>query len=176
LYEWQMRAGLVLALTLLACAPSGTAGAAPSAPPAPIASMANPTREPASLSVFAWEREIIDALRGGGVQIGLIGGSKMETFLGDRRDARVFIKPASGVGGAEVLFLTTPLHELRMCSATSAPGFTRWTVVVDGKSLPGMEGSMTAYPLVGPRFFVVAWDAESATALSNGLGLTAPPC
>jgi hypothetical protein len=110
------------------------------------------------------------------VEVGLIGGSKFETFLGDRHDARVFIKPKSQTGGAEVLFLSTPLREIRMCSAPSTPGFTKWTIAVDGKSLPGMEGSMAAYPLVGSRFFVLAWDADSARALSTGLGLTAPLC
>jgi hypothetical protein len=134
------------------------------------------SREPATLPVFAWEREVVDALRAGGVDIGLIGGSKFEMFLGDRHDARVFIKPKGQAGGVEVLFLAAPLREIRMCSAPSTPGFTKWTVVVDGKTLPGMEGSMAAYPLFGPRFFVLAWDADSARALSTGLGLTAPPC
>jgi hypothetical protein len=133
-------------------------------------------REPETLPTLPWEREIVDALHVGGVDVGLIGGSKFETFLGDRRDARVFIKPAGQAGGAEVLSLTTPLREIRMCSTSSAPGFTKWTVVVDGQNLPGMEGSMSAYPLFGPRFFVIAWDVDSATALSTGLGLSAPPC
>ena len=168
-----MRAVVLLALVLLSCAPSSTAGAAPLGSPTASSS---PTREPSTLPVFAWEREVIDALRGGGVEVGLIGGSKFETFLGDRRDARVFIKPKGQSGGAEVLFLAAPLREIRMCSAQSAPGFTKWTVVIDGKNLSGMEGSQVAYPLVGARFFVLAWDVDSAKALSTGLRLTVPPC
>ena len=134
-------------------------------------------REPATLPVLPWEREVMDAFDAGGVDIRLIGASKFETFLGDRRDARVFIKTAGqGGAGAEVLFLTTPLRELRMCSAPSSPGFTSWTVVVDGKTVPGVEGSQTLYPLFGPRFFVLASDADSAKALARGLGLSAPTC
>jgi hypothetical protein len=135
-------------------------------------------REPATLPALSWEPEVMDALQRGGVETQLVGGSKFETFLGDRRDARVFIT-ASLVTypmGAEVLYLTSPLREIRMCSAPSSPGFTKWTVRVDGKDLPGMEGSQTAYPLVGPRFFVLAWDATSAQALAKGLGLSAPTC
>jgi hypothetical protein len=135
-------------------------------------------REPATLPALSWEPEVMSALQRGGAEIQLIGGSKFETFLGDRRDARVFTAASlvSNPMGAEVLYLATPLREIRMCSSPSSPGFTKWTVRVDGKDLTGMEGSQTAYPLVGPRFFVLAWDATTAQALASGLGLSAPPC
>lgn len=171
-----MRSIVLLALLLVGCSAS-TVGAAPAASPTKAASPTGVVREPATLPVFPWEPEVMDALRAGGVDIRLVGASKFEDFLGDRRDARVFIKTAGqGGAGAEVLFLTTPLHEIRMCSTPSSPGFTKWTVVADGKTLPGVEGSQTLYPLVGPRFFVLAWDADSAKALSTRLGLAAPPC
>lgn len=65
-----------------------------------------------------------------------------------------------------------------MCSSPlpSAQGFTKCTLRIDGKDLAGMEGSQTAYPLIGPRFFVLAFDTDSAALLSRGLGLSAPPC
>ncbi|MDO8506367.1 MAG: hypothetical protein Q7S41_02030, partial [Candidatus Limnocylindria bacterium] len=156
-----MRSLVLVALLLVSCSPS-TAGTAPAASPTATASPTGVLREPATLPVFPWEREVMDAFRAGGVDIRLIGGSKFETFLGDRRDARVFIKTTGqGGAGAEVLFLTTPLREIRMCSAPSSPGFTEWTVFVDGKALPGVEGSQTLYPLYGPRFFVLASDRAS---------------
>ncbi len=134
-------------------------------------------REPATLPTLSWEREVTNAIEKDGATIGLIGGSKFETFLGDRREARHFgWMTKQSDGGAEVLYLPQPLGDLRMCSAASAPGFTKWTVTLDGKSLPGMEGSQTAYPLVGPRFFALAFDADSAATLSRGLGLSVPRC
>jgi len=134
-------------------------------------------REPATLPTLSWEREVANAIENDGATIGLIGGSKFETFLGDRREARHFgWRAKQGDRGAEVLYLDQPLGDLRMCSAPSAPGFTKWTVTLDGKSLPGMEGSQTAYPLVGLRFFVLAFDSDSAAVLSRGLGLSAPRC
>jgi hypothetical protein len=134
-------------------------------------------REPATLPTLPWEREVTSAIEKDGAMVGLIGGSKFEAFLGDRREARHFgWRATQGDRGAEVLYLAQPLGDLRMCSAPSAPGFTKWTVTLDGKSLPGMEGSQTAYPLVGPRFFALAFDADSAAVLSRGLGLSAPPC
>ncbi len=136
-------------------------------------------REPATLPVLPWEREVMDALQGSGVQVRLVGGSKFESFLGVRREARHFgWSTATRSGGAEMLFLEPPVHEVRMCSSPlpSAQGFTRWTLRVDGKDLAGMEGSQTAYPLIGSRFFVLAFDADSAAVLSRDLGLSAPPC
>ena len=134
-------------------------------------------REPETLAVFPWEREVMDSLAAQGIEIREIGGSKFESFLGDRRDARVFIG-ATGQGGtgADVLWLAVPLRDVRMCSSPSSPGFTKWSVIVDGRQLPGMEGSQTIYPLVGTRFFVLAWDRASADALTHGLGLSAPSC
>jgi hypothetical protein len=134
-------------------------------------------REPETLPVLPWEREVMDALAADGVAIRVIGGSKFESFLGDRRDARVFIGASGQNGtGADVLWLAAPLRDLRMCSSPSSPGFTKWSVIVDGRQLPGMEGSQTVYPLVGPHFFILAWDRASADALTRGLGLTAPSC
>ena len=112
-----------------------------------------------------------------GSRSGRIGGSKFESFLGDRRDARVFIGASGQNGtGADVLWLALPLQDVRMCSSPSSPGFTKWSVIVDGRQLPGMEGSQAVYPLVGTRFFVLAWDRASAEALARGLGLSAPHC
>ena len=134
-------------------------------------------REPQTLPVFPWEREVMDAFAAEGIGIRVIGGSKFESFLGDRRDARVFIGASGQTGtGADVLWLAVPLREVRMCSSPSSPGFTKWSVIVDGRQLPGMEGSQTVYPLVGARFFVLAWDRASAEALAHGLGLSAPAC
>jgi hypothetical protein len=134
-------------------------------------------REPATLPMLLWEREVTSAIEQDSGTIVLIGGSKFETFLGDRREARHFGWTArQSDRGAEVLYLPQPLGDLRMCSAPSTPGFTKWTVTLDGKSLPGMEGSQIAYPLVGPRFFVLAFDADSAAVLSRSLGISAPPC
>jgi hypothetical protein len=134
-------------------------------------------REPETLPVFPWEREIMDAFAGQGIEIREIGGSKFESFLGDRRDARVFIGVSGQNGtGADVLWLAAPLRDVQMCSSPSSPGFTKWSVIVDGRQLPGMEGSQTVYPLVGPHFFILAWDRASADALTRGLGLTAPSC
>jgi hypothetical protein len=134
-------------------------------------------REPETLPVFPWEREIMDTLAAQGIEIREIGGSKFESFLGDRRDARVFIGASGQSGaGADVLWLAVPLQDVRMCSSSSSPGFTKWSVIVDGRQLPGMEGSQTVYPLVGTRFFVLAWDRASADALAHGLGLSAPSC
>lgn len=135
-------------------------------------------REPATLPLLPWERDVVDAFHAAGIEIWLVGGSKFETFLGDRREARVFTTGSllTYPLGAEVLHLDAPLREIRMCSAPSSQGFTKWTVTADGKNLPGMEGSQTAYPLIGQRFFVLAWDAESARALGKGLGLSTPVC
>ena len=134
-------------------------------------------REPETLPVFSWERDVMDALAAQGVEIREIGGSKFESFLGDRRDARVFIGGSGQNGtGADVLWLAVPLQDVRMCSSPSSPGFTKWSVIVEGRQLPGMEGSQTVYPLVGTRFFVLAWDRASADALAHGLGLSAPSC
>lgn len=134
-------------------------------------------REPETLPVFPWEREVMDAFAAQGIEIREIGGSKFESFLGDRRDARVFIGASGQDGtGADVLSLGVPLREVRMCSSSSSPGFTKWSVIVDGRQLPGMEGSQAVYPLVGARFFVLAWDRASAEALAHGLGLNAPSC
>ena len=134
-------------------------------------------REPETLPVFSWERDVMDALAAQGVEIREIGGSKFESFLGDRRDARVFIGASGQNGtGADVLWLAVPLRDVQMCSSPSSPGFTKWSVIVDGRQLPGMEGSQTVYPLVGTRFFVLAWDRASADALAHGLGLSAPSC
>ena len=113
----------------------------------------------------------------GSMPLVVIGGSKFESFLGDRRDARVFIGASGQDGtGADVLWLAHPLREVRMCSSPSSPGFTKWSVAVDGKQLPAMEGSQSVYPLVGTRFFVLAWDLASADALTLGLRLSAPSC
>lgn len=132
-------------------------------------------REPETLPVLPWEREVIDALGAQRIEARVISGSKFEAFLGDRRDGRVFIG-VPGSTGADVLWLGVPLGEIRMCSSLSSPGFTRWSVTVDRRELPGMEGSQAVYPLVGARFFVLAWDRSSAEALARGLGLSAPPC
>lgn len=164
---------VLLALLLVGC----SATTVPIQLPSPSVSPLRPVREPATLPLFKWEPEVMDAFRAGGVDIRLVGESNFERFLGDTREARVFLKKA-GAGGvaAEVLFLTTPLGEIRMCASPSSSGFTRWTVTVDGNTLPGVAGSQTIYPLVGPRYFVLAWDTDSARALSSGLGLSAPRC
>jgi len=134
-------------------------------------------REPETLPVYPWEREVMDAFAAQGIEIREIGGSKFESFLGDGRDARVFIGASGRTGmGADVLWLAVPPQEVRMCSSPSSPGFTKWSVIVDGRELPGMEGGQVVYPLIGTRFFVLAWDRASADALAHGLGLTAPPC
>jgi len=134
-------------------------------------------REPETLPVFPWEREVMDAFAALGIEIRVIGGSKFESFLGDPRDARVFIGASGQDGrGADVLSLGVPLGEVRMCSSPSSPGFTKWAVSVDGRQLLGMEGSQAVYPLVGTRFFVLAWDRATAEALAHGLGLSAPSC
>ena len=73
-------------------------------------------------------------------------------------------------------FLITPLRNTRVCASPSSPGFTKWTVVVDGNTLPAVERSQTMYALVGPHYFALPWDADSARALSAGLGLGAPRC
>jgi hypothetical protein len=132
-------------------------------------------REPETLPRLPWETDVMDAFAAQRIYIGLIGGSKFESFLGELRDARVF-GGAAGQGGADVLWLGLPVREVQMCSSPSAPGFTKWSVTVDGRQLPGMEGSQTVYPLVGARFFVLAWDRASADALALGLGLRAPSC
>ena len=135
-------------------------------------------REPANLPVLPWEHDVIVALEGAGIPVRLIGGSKSETLLGDHHDARVFTTGSTTTepGSADVLRLNTPLHDLHMCSAPSSPGFTRWTIFVDGKALPAIEGSQTIYPLSGPSFFAIAFDSTTAQALANGLALSAPRC
>lgn len=134
-------------------------------------------REPETLSVFPWERDILDAFGAGGIEVRLIGGSKWESFLGDAHEARVFLTASATTSpvGADVLALQkTPA--VRMCSSSSTQGFIKWSVTVDGRSLAGMEGSQTVYPLIGHGFFVLAWDRITADVLASRLGLNAPPC
>ncbi len=134
-------------------------------------------REPQTLPVLPWEREVMGAFAARGIEIRVIGGSKFESFLGDRRDARVFGTAVQDDMGADVLWLAVPLREVRRCSSPSSLGFTtRWSVIVDGRQLPGMEGGQAVYPLIGTRFFVLAWDRASADAVAYGLGLSAPSC
>lgn len=136
-------------------------------------------RVPVDLRTLPWEQEVVDAIASAGGEIERVGGSKFESFLGARREARHFAWIAGGrARGAEVIFLERWMPEVRMCASpvASAPGFTRWSLRVDGKDLAGMEGSQTAYPLLDPRFFVLTFDADSASALGRGLDLRAPPC
>lgn len=136
-------------------------------------------RVPFDLQLLPWEQEVVDAITASGGVTERVGGSKFESFLGGRRDARHFAWLSGGQArGAEVIFLERWTPEVRMCASpiASAPGFTRWSLRVDAADLAGMEGSQPAYPLLGPRFFVLTFDAESASSLGRGLGLRAPPC
>ena len=136
-------------------------------------------RVPVDLSTFSWEPDVVDAITAAGGEMERVGGSHFESFLGERREARHFAWTSGGrARGAEVIFLDQWRPMIRMCASplTTAPGFTQWSLRVDGKDLAGMEGSQTAYPLLGPRFFVLTFDADSASALGPALGLGVPPC
>jgi hypothetical protein len=134
-------------------------------------------REPVDLRVLPWEQDIVEAVKASGGEMELVGGSKWESFLGDRREARHFRWTiGTRSGGAEVIRLDPPAF-VAMCAAplASSPAFTKWTLRVDGRAFPGMEGSAPVFPLVGTKFFALAFDAESAAVLSR-LGLSLPPC
>jgi hypothetical protein len=134
-------------------------------------------REPVDLPVLPWEHDIVSAVNASGGQMERVGGSKFEGFLGDRREARHFRwEIGTRSGGAEVIRVDPPVF-VAMCAAplASSPTFTKWTLRVDGKALPGMEGSAPVFPLVGAKFFALAFDSESAAVLSR-LGLSLPPC
>jgi hypothetical protein len=134
-------------------------------------------REPLDLPVLPWEPDIVDAVNANGGEVERVGGSKFEGFLGDRRQARHFRwEIGTRAGGAEVIRLD-PSAFVAMCAAplASSSTFTGWTLRVDGKVLPGIEGTARVFPLVSPKFFALAFDAESAAVLSS-LGFSLPPC
>ena len=137
-----------------------------------------PSREPPALTQLPEEAPVLAALVRSGMRVDLVGGSKFEGLLGTPRRARVFIGTIGAERvGADVLFLDAPLGDVRVCSSSgSAPGFTKFTITVNGAPGSSGEGSQTMYFATGDRFFVMTSDPGLRNALFKELGLQVPPC
>lgn len=167
---------ILLAAVLFGCGADTGSTAASSA--FAVTPLATPSREPAALIRYPEEQAVLDALSASGMQVELIGGSKFDALLGAARRARVFIGTLQGSRvGADVLFLDEPAGDVRVCSsATSAPGFTRVVITVDGRPGSTGEGSQSTSFAVSDRFFVMSTDVRVRDALQRGLGLSVPSC
>ena len=170
----------ILAATFIllgACLGGGTA-TAPTLPVLTITPLPQPAREPGYLPQFTEELPVLAALERSGMRVELIGGSKFEGMLGSMHRARVFIGTIGDERvGADVLFLDAPVVDVRVCSSSgSAPGFTKFTITVNGAPGSSGEGSQAMYFATGDRFFVMTSDARLRNALFKELGLQVPPC
>lgn len=164
------RAQLMVILLIVACSPNVVTSS-------PSPSPAAPSREPASLPEFPWEREIVDGLRREGIDLGLIGGSKFETLLGPRLPARVFIvRAGAGGAGADVLYLDRPMGEIRVCSTQGNDGFWTYTVLVNGQVVSRGGGSQYVLYSMNDRFFAQAIGEGFDAALRKALGTSPVRC
>jgi len=120
---------------------------------------------------------VIDAMTSAGMRVDLVGRSKWETYLGTKRQARVFIGDLDGRRtGADVIFLDSPIGDVRFCKLPDPhPGFVAWTLSVNGLGSRG-EGSLPTTFLYGQEHFVIAHDSRIHDALRDALGLSEPPC
>lgn len=177
---------LVLVLCLVvagaSCVPAETSAyrrtpGPTTASPSPAAGI---QRNPTDLPILPGESAVMAAFERAGMQVRMIGTSKFETMLGSRRPARVFTAAATwGAGGADVLFLDNSMGDVRVCPTGTrgmTPGWTTYTVFVDGRQVRTLEAGQTVFFSIGPGFFVQAFDTKTSDALREGLGLETPRC
>lgn len=180
---------LVLAACLVcaACTPT-TEGSAPSqatsvaatspvSPGPSTAAAVTPSREPVFLPVLPEEAAVVAALDAAGIRLTLIGASKFETLLGERRPTRVFIEaPGSSGAGADVVFLERPVSNVRVCFSKTAAGLNRYDIFIGDRLVDSGEGTQTVYYSASGRYFIQAFGKRFSDALMAGLGTVTPPC
>jgi hypothetical protein len=135
-------------------------------------------REPTDLPILPGESAVVSAFARAGMPVRMIGGSKFETLLGGRRDARAFTAAAEwGAGGADVLFLEDSIDDVRVCATPgTTTGRTVYTIFVDGGQITTVDAGQLVIFSVGRGYFVLAFDVRMSNALRQGLGLDAPRC
>jgi hypothetical protein len=127
-------------------------------------------REPADLPVLPPEARLLTALRAAGYDITLVGGSKMESFLGPLEPAR-FIRTTAGA--ADVLFHDKP-HVIRVCE-TAKDGRFVYAVTSDGKSQM-LDANRKLFFAESLDVFVMTEEAGLRDAIAKALGASGPGC
>ncbi len=170
-------AAVLAALLLLGACSSGADKSSAPASTSTVARVASaPPTRPSDLPVLPEEAAVIRSLGTVGVSAQVVGRSHFESALGAPLPARVLMTGPRE--GADILFLdgAPNIHDIRVCASPGSPGRTIYTISVNGlRASSNDAGQYVAY-LVGPSYFVMAWDEPTSTALQRALGVVPARC